>query len=88
MSEYRLLEESFPKAKKEHVCVWCGEKIGIGETYRREKSVYDGDMQNFSWHPECDAAFKKDIQGGVSEFIMHDNPRGKQFFPVAEGVEG
>jgi len=50
---YTLLDETRPKARKEHQCIWCGEKILIGETYRREKSVYDGNMQDHKWHLEC-----------------------------------
>lgn len=53
MADYRLLDQSDPVARKAHRCIWCGERIDVGETYRREKSVYYGHMQNHAWHPEC-----------------------------------
>ena len=50
---YSLLSEKTVAARKPHRCIWCGEPIATGETYVRERSVYDGNMQNFAWHPEC-----------------------------------
>ena len=50
---YKLLSNTTPKAKKEHKCIWCSDKILIGERYNREKSVWDGNMQNHAWHLEC-----------------------------------
>lgn len=53
---YELLRLTRPKARKDHVCIWCGELIQRGDTYARESSVYDGDFQDFKWHPECNEA--------------------------------
>lgn len=53
---YTLLSETTPKARKEHRCIWCGEPILVGERYRCERSVYDGQMQYHKWHLECNAA--------------------------------
>jgi len=73
---YQLLSESKPKARKEHRCVWCYQKIIIGETYRREKSVYDGEIQNFAWHLECDEACKEEYKiSGECEFSPGENDR-------------
>ena len=71
---YALLSETHPKARKEHRCIWCGEKILIGETYRHEKSVYDGDMQDHKWHLECDKAAAEHFRNG-EEFMAGDNER-------------
>lgn len=81
---YTLLRESFPVARARHRCIWCGEPIEPGMKYRHERSVYDGDMQDHKWHPECDAAFKADLAdegGGTLEFSPWGNER-----PDARGV--
>jgi hypothetical protein len=73
---YTLLAESFQVARKRHRCIWCGESILPGETYRRERSVYDGEMQNFAWHPECsEAACAEWMEGADAEFCPHENER-------------
>ena len=51
--DYALLSDTFPKARKEHQCIWCGEKILTGEKYRREISVYCQEIQDQAWHLEC-----------------------------------
>lgn len=50
---YTLLSLTYPVARKDHRCIWCGQKIAKGEGYMNERSVFDGDMQNHHWHPEC-----------------------------------
>lgn len=50
---YSLLTEKETVARKPYNCIWCGQDIAAGERYWREKSVYDGHMQSFPWHPEC-----------------------------------
>ena len=49
-----LLHESTPKARKEHRCEYCSQKIIVGETYYRQKSAYDGNMRTFAFHPDCE----------------------------------
>lgn len=83
MSGYRLLSETFPVARKQHRCIWCGELILPGEKYRHERSVYDGQMQDHKWHPECAEDQQRDgRETGEWEFIPHSAER-----PTA-GVEG
>lgn len=36
--------QSQPKARKDHVCEFCGQKIHKGEVYSYETGKYDGDM--------------------------------------------
>ena len=72
---YALLSATTPKARKEHRCIWCGQKILIGETYRHERSVYDGDMQNHKWHLECDKASAEYFAENGEEFDPYDNER-------------
>lgn len=74
---YTLLSESFPVARKQHRCIWCGESILPGEKYRDERSIFDGEFQYHKWHPECCDAAAKDEEmaewGG--EFSAYDNER-------------
>ena len=50
---YDLLSMTEPTARKDHRCIWCGQKIPKGTKYTAERSVFDGKMQNHHWHPEC-----------------------------------
>ena len=72
---YVLMDDSTPKARKPHTCIWCGQKILKGETYRREKSIYDGHWQDHRWHLECDKAAAEHFRHGDEEFEPGDNER-------------
>ncbi len=74
---YTLLSETRPVARKDHHCIWCGEKILKGNEYIYERSVFDGDMQNHHWHEECldDARDNSDYEW---EFIPYSNERPRQ----------
>lgn len=73
---YALLSETTPKARKEHRCIWCAETILEGERYRREKSIYDGNMQNHAWHLECsEAAIDEFNEAPEEDFAAGDNER-------------
>jgi hypothetical protein len=79
---YTLLSESTPVARKAHRCIWCGERIAVGERYTHERSIYDGEFQNHHWHPECRADANADwLAGGDQEFTPYSAPR-----PVAVGA--
>ena len=69
---YELIAESFPKARKPHKCVWCGEHIQHGETYRYEFSKWDGDLQVHKWHLECDQAFKFELDASEEHELEFD----------------
>lgn len=75
---YTLLSESFPKARKEHRCIWCGQTIQIGEKYRREKSVYDGEFQDHKWHLECNEDSVEHFKRWGCEFEAYENERPKK----------
>jgi hypothetical protein len=75
---YTLLAEATRTARKRHRCIWCGQHIEPGETYRDERSVYDGELQHHRWHPECDEQFSVELAyegGGDLEFSPYDNER-------------
>jgi len=73
---YTLLDEKFPKARKEHQCIWCGEGILAGEKYCHEKSIYEGDFQDHKWHLECHKAAQIEIkESGEGSFDAYNNER-------------
>ena len=45
------------KARKQHSCWWCAEKINTGETYPRWVWVADGRKTEIKVHPECARAW-------------------------------
>jgi hypothetical protein len=81
---YDLLSTTKPIARKEHRCIWCGQKIVKGERYLAERSVFDGEMQNHHWHFECNEACL-DENAGESEWEFE--PYGNQR-PVPQGACG
>jgi hypothetical protein len=86
---YALLSETFPVAKKRHRCIWCGQHIEPGEKYRRERSVYDGSMQDFAWHPECADDQQEGLRSGDdAEFIAYSAERPAPVSGVKEGANG
>ena len=42
-----------PKAKKEHICMYCGCTIEKGEVYERQTNVYDGQVYDWVCHTDC-----------------------------------
>lgn len=48
-----VLRETYPTARKEHGCEFCGEKIAIGQKYVRQTNIYDGTIYDFVTHQEC-----------------------------------
>jgi hypothetical protein len=88
LMSYALLDETFPIARKKHRCIWCGQPVEIGEKYRREKSVYDGNMQDFKWHLECHEGAREHFRH-EEEFDAYDNERpGKLSQQHPERMEG
>lgn len=67
------------KARKEHRCTWCGQKIDAGQEYLRQRVVIDGDAGTQKFHLECDAAFNEAARlegGGPLYFEPGSQPRG------------
>lgn len=48
-----VLRETYPTARKEHGCEFCGEKIAIGQKYVHQTNIYDGTIYDFVTHQEC-----------------------------------
>lgn len=49
-----ILKETYPTARKEHVCEFCGCKIQPGQRYVRQTNVYDRIVYDFVTHRECE----------------------------------
>jgi len=81
---YSLLSEKTVAARKPHRCIWCGEPIATGDKYVRERSVFDGNMQNFPWHPEC----RRDswAQSADYEFEFEPYQNSRPEFRLPEGA--
>lgn len=74
---YQLIKERFLVARKQHKCIWCGERILIGEKHRHEISKYEG-LQDFRWHLECNDAAIDYFLTGENEFSEYENERPAQ----------
>lgn len=72
---YTLLSETQPIARKDHRCIWCGQKIEKGTKYVSERSVFDGDMQNHHWHEECLAYCREVNDDCEYEFAPYSEER-------------
>lgn len=73
---YHLFSCDKTRARKQYRCIWCGEHVLPGESYFRERSVYDGRFQNHAWHPECKADQEECFREyGDTEFIAHQAER-------------
>ena len=74
---YTLIKTTNPKAKKEYSCIWCAEKINIGEVHTKEVGEFEGDFQSNRWHTEChNAAQMYFNESGENCFYPHENKRG------------
>jgi hypothetical protein len=74
---YTLISAETRKARKQHLCSWCGQKIEPGETYEFSYFIFDGDPQSNRFHKECDAACSAAAreEGGEFEFSPGENER-------------
>ena len=50
---FDVLTDKDTVARKAHKCIWCGEQIDRGTTYRRQTGKFDGDFQSNAWHLDC-----------------------------------
>jgi len=70
---YTQLAAEHRKARKDHKCVWCGEKILKGQTYDYYAGVFDGEFQISRYHMEC--------TGVAGEWCRENDPWGDGFDP-------
>ena len=64
------LQSKVVKARKPHVCVWCGERIEVGESAQYRVYINEGDFQSDYLHPECNSAAYKvdDLEDGFDPY--------------------
>lgn len=60
------------KAQKPRKCIYCGQGISIGDTYKKQSGVFDGDWYTNHYHPEC---FDQLGIDGEDEFMPYENER-------------
>lgn len=59
-----LIDTKHPTARKEHICMFCGCKIQVGQRYERQTNVFEGQIYDFINHEECSKV--------ASELDMYD----------------
>lgn len=73
----QVLSDNDHTARKAHDCIWCREKIEIGQIYHVQVVVHEGDWQSNKYHPECFQAaidfWREDLDG---DFDAHAFERG------------
>lgn len=88
---YTSLSNSYPKARKEHFCEWCNQKIEIGEKHLSRAYIFDGDFISGRMHLECEKAMNNSSRDEIAEgWLFGSNQRGVKFgyeeeFKKAEG---
>lgn len=70
------IDTTHPKARKEHDCMWCGDKIVIGENHSKWVGIWEGDFQSNRMHHECVGAFNESALDDYG-FEPHQQRRGK-----------
>lgn len=64
-------------ARKKHGCSWCGEAIGLLESYCRYRWFCGSDATTVKLHEECLEALDEDVaENGEIEFFPGENRRG------------
>jgi hypothetical protein len=85
-----ILCDGLHKARKPHVCTWCGEVIKKGEKYRKSVFVDAGNFYPLKLHPECSFAMDRSYRfyGCDFEYYEHENPRGLTDYEWDEILKG
>lgn len=79
-----VVREANPKARKEHSCIWCGEKILVGEKHRQQAGVVSGDFQDNRYHEECWTPALESFRKGDCDFEEAGFKRGTNLPPGTE----
>lgn len=75
---YSEISSSHPKARKEHRCEWCNQKILKGEKHFHRSYRFEGNFNNGRMHLECELAMDKSDHGDLQDgWIPGDPNRGE-----------
>ena len=69
------LDRKNRKARKTHICDYCGREIKKGETYDWSKNVYDGTIYEWRCHLKCGS-----VAGDIWDFADPDEGMDGQLF--------
>ena len=76
--EIRFGKRKVVKARKDHVCQWCGEKIHKGEKYVYMSMMVSGEFQIEKNHEDCDKAMNAHCDAMYKEhgpdFVLAEGP--------------
>jgi hypothetical protein len=64
---YTCLSSNERLAKKPHKCIWCGERIKIGDKYQEIRGINDGNFQLNRFHLECISACNDDMDNSLDD---------------------
>ncbi len=73
---FDILTDKEVVARKAHKCIWCGEQIDWGTTYRRLTGKFNGDFSSNAWHLECSVAGNEIIDEIEAGFDAYTYQRG------------
>lgn len=71
-----LLEPTETKARKQHRCSFCNERIMVGEKYIKSTHVYDGSAYDWKAHKYCNKLahtldmFKQSYEGVTQDYFI------------------
>jgi len=68
------IKHTQPKARKEYNCIWCGEKILVGEKHHSRAYTFDGEFQWDRLHNECYEAMNN--SDSYEGFHAYEQERG------------
>lgn len=75
MSDYEHISQKIRKARKKHVCIWCGDGIIPGEEYVDRVYRWEGEFTADKMHPECHRAMQ-DSDEACEGFEPFQHKRG------------
>lgn len=70
-----VVRDEWPKARKEHVCIWCEEKILVGEKHHRQAGRVYGEFQDNRYHAECWTDASRSFREGDCDFVPGQGTR-------------
>lgn len=56
---FQCFTDTYPKARKDHVCSECGRPIRKGVIYHHQKGIFDGSAYAWKVHKDCGGLFFK-----------------------------